>query len=231
MPDQAGLGNALARVQARQARLNELLWEAVRQGDLDGVALALERGAQVDARCPGEAGGTALHLAAGLGLADVVAVLMDGGADVSSLTAAGMTALTLAANKGHMEVVRWFFWLFKPGAAAQQLSGAGAAALVYAARHGALQVVLRMLDLGADPSFALASGQTALWEAGVEGHQDVAKALLEYGANPLAPVRDAGRLQDDMVAQAQALPVVEQALRMVPVPARGARRPRAGRLQ
>ena len=77
-------------------------------GDLSGVEQLLQSGTGVDVRCDGywgANGATALHEAARFGHHDVVAALIDAGADVSARTARGETALDMAvrSREGEME--------------------------------------------------------------------------------------------------------------------------------
>ena len=79
---------------------------AAQQGDVDRVRrLAQAEPAGVLAR--DESGATALHLAAQAGRRDVVAALVDAGADVNARAACGETPLHLALERDASESVAW----------------------------------------------------------------------------------------------------------------------------
>ncbi len=89
---------------AKQA-LNDQLWEAARKGDTTEVAALLDKGADVNAKF--RYGTTALFKAAERGNTEVVKLLLARGADVATKdTFYGMTAMTLALNNDHFDVVR-----------------------------------------------------------------------------------------------------------------------------
>ena len=60
-------------------KANELLFEAVRNDDLDSVKKALERNIKINMASQWE--GTALHIAASKGHLSIISFLLDNGAD------------------------------------------------------------------------------------------------------------------------------------------------------
>ncbi len=70
------------------------------------VELLLERGAEIDATDHGEPRRTALMFAAGEGNPEVVRILLDTGADISIEYTDGETALEIARNNNHADVVK-----------------------------------------------------------------------------------------------------------------------------
>lgn len=86
------------------SKLNEDLWQAARDGDVEALNHALTQGAPVNAR--GEFGDTALNLAAGSGHAAVVERLLEAGADIENLGGADKTPLMNAAFAGNIGIVR-----------------------------------------------------------------------------------------------------------------------------
>jgi uncharacterized protein len=93
------------------------LWRAARAGDLDAVRLLLDRGAVADASA--KDGSTPLMMAAGVAFRDdraqtteaesvqVIARLLEAGAEINAHAANGDTALHGAASRGAEEVIRF----------------------------------------------------------------------------------------------------------------------------
>jgi ankyrin repeat protein len=68
--------------------------------------LLLEHGADINAKATTHFDGTPLHLAAEQGRVEIVHVLLQNGADVSMKDDRGRTALQVASDRGHAEVVK-----------------------------------------------------------------------------------------------------------------------------
>lgn len=92
----------------------------------------------------------------------------------------GDTALTEAAEEGHLGVVRW---LLDQGARPNLGDEEGETALHEAAEEGHLEVVTLLLDRGANLDQSDLEGRTPLMLAAGEGHADVVALLLQRGAN------------------------------------------------
>ncbi|CAK9064067.1 unnamed protein product [Durusdinium trenchii] len=90
------------------------------------------------------------------------------------------TALTAAAEHGHLEVV----CLLLEAGADKNAAGEffGGTALRAAATRGHLEVVRLLLRAGADKNAATTDGETALMRAAHNGHLEVVRLLLEAGA-------------------------------------------------
>lgn len=137
------------RALREQRNPNKQLLNGVREGDLDKVKNALERGATADAkailfRWP------ALVLAAGEGHQKIVDVLLEHGADMNAKNNGGVTALMSAAGGGHLEIVKT---LIKHGADMNARAEHDWTALMYAASSGHKEVVRFLLDNNdADPN-------------------------------------------------------------------------------
>merc|ERR1712111_89346 len=84
---------------------NTALQYAAQNNHLEVVKELLDRGANIEAQGKWQ-GNTALHYAARYNRLDVVKVLLDRGANVRTKNADGETALKLARQKGHTEIVR-----------------------------------------------------------------------------------------------------------------------------
>jgi uncharacterized protein len=169
---------------------------AARAGDPEGVSRLIAAGADVNAK-ESAYGQTPLMVAAGHDRADVITLLLARGADASIASAvADLRALTAPSDDDR-----------RPGATASadvagttrpfrynELIGAqgGLTALHFAARQGSARAVRALLAGGADVNAASpADRATPLVVAIINGHFDIAAALLERGADPNA-VTEAG---------------------------------------
>ena len=114
------------------------------------------------------------------GHGDVVAQLVQAGADVNKATTTdGTTPLLTAAFQGHGDVVGQ---LVKAGADVNKASTTanGATPLFYAAQHGHLSIFTVLAKAGARTGTVLAgNGATDLWAASWKGHADVVQYLLD----------------------------------------------------
>jgi uncharacterized protein len=133
-----------------------VLMLASRAGNAEAVKALLARQARHDAR--ERQGQTALMWAAAEGNTAVVRALIDAGADINATIATGFTPFFLAAREGHLETVRAFL------AAGSDVNAA-------------------IVPKGGDrrgPS----AGTSALTLAVMNGHFDLAIALVDAGADP-----------------------------------------------
>ena len=105
---------------------------------------------------------------------------LDFGANPNAARDDGITALILATNNGHAEVVKM---LLEAGA---NLNGANDTVLMFAADDGYVEIIKMLLVAGANPNAARDDGWTALMFAAQEGHPEIIKMLLVAGANPNA---------------------------------------------
>ena len=90
------------------------------------------------------------------------------------------TALSVAANDGHLDVVRY---LVEQGAGMEKVDRDGNTPLIYASDCGHLEVVRYLLDQGADRDAVDYEGYTPLHCAAQQGHLETAKLLMVYGAD------------------------------------------------
>ncbi|CAK1553897.1 unnamed protein product [Leptosia nina] len=130
---------------------------------------------------------TPLHVAASLGSATCVKLLLEAGADVRAALGPGRaTALHLAAVDGHAECARL---LLDHGAHIDWPNSRGQTALHLAALAQSVEVVELLVDRRADVKAQDIDGRTPLHGAIVRGARacDVARLLLSVGADPNAP--------------------------------------------
>ena len=99
----AGVPRPSGSAPARPAVRPDALHRAARAGDLDGLKVALEAGAEVDARDGG--GRTALMHAVDRGYVLLIQPLLAAGANPDERTPDGATALFIAAVHEHVEII------------------------------------------------------------------------------------------------------------------------------
>jgi ankyrin repeat protein len=144
------------------------LMVASRSGKTESVAALLARGADPNAR--GTRGQTALMWAVSQKHADVVKALLAGGADVHAKSES-WTQMMAVPPHGLPEYNR----LIPHG---------GDTALMFAARNGDLASAKLLVEGGANPSDTDAWGVSATTLAAFSGHGEIARFLLEKGADP-----------------------------------------------
>lgn len=146
------------------------------------VELLLDRGASLAIR--DAHGQTPYTLAVRLGRTDVAALLRKRGASDADLTE---TERFLGAC-GACDTAAARAILARNPKLLGQLGELDRASFVDAAQHGRTDVVRTMLDVGFQPGWTNARGQTALHTACFSGHADVVKLLLQH--KPPLEVRD-----------------------------------------
>lgn len=153
------------------------------------VRALLEAGANPNTALKG--GESVLMTASRTGVVGVVNELIARGADVNATEQKGQTAIMWAASAGNAEVVDA---LIKAGADFQTPLDSGFTPFFFAAREGRSQVVQRLLEAGVDVNGAMqprrragkgpVAGTSALLLAVENGHFELAKFLLDSGADP-----------------------------------------------
>jgi len=176
------------------------LTEAARKSDARLVKMLLDAGARVDSANPD--GETALMMAISGGDLKVVQMLVNAGANVNTVEKFhNQTPLmyAAAANRNAAEMVKLLLSRgadVKPRALfsdwpsqitseprAQYRSVGGLTALLYAARSGCYDCVEELIAAGADVNVPTPEGITPLMIALDNEHNDVAKLLMDKGAN------------------------------------------------
>ncbi|XP_030754817.1 ankyrin repeat domain-containing protein 50-like isoform X3 [Sitophilus oryzae] len=125
-------------------------------------------------------GQAALHVAARLGQAQVVKVLLESGANADQADIDGWTPLRAAAWGGHTEVVEM---LVRHGCALDSMDAENRTALRAAAWSGHEEIVKVLLQNGANVNLTDHEGRTALIAAAYMGHSEIVDHLLDYGAD------------------------------------------------
>jgi len=122
-------------------------------------------------------GRSALLLASQTGRGEVVAKLLDHGADPNQTVASGDSALIAAASRGHLEVSTS---LLQSGAEVDHRGARRMTALMGAAANGHLEVIHLLLEADADRRMRAESDRTALDLARSAGHAKIAKAIESH---------------------------------------------------
>jgi ankyrin repeat protein len=171
------------------------LLEASRTGDTAMIAELLKAGADIKESAHPE-GETPLMAAARTGKLDAVALLLKAGVDPNAADTYQMqTALMRAAEEGHVDVVnallaakadpnaKAYVSTLTTRKNADHATG-GLTAVMFAVRNGHEDVVRALVKGGADLKIANGDGVTATTIAIVNDRFDLAKILLDLGADP-----------------------------------------------
>jgi ankyrin repeat protein len=180
------------------------LMTAALTGKADAVKVLLAHGAKVNVQEPVKAQ-SALMWAASEGNTAAAAMLIGFGADVKARSKGGFTPLLFAVRGGHKDTLET---LLAHGANANDVAPDGTSALNMAVVNANFELAADLLDHGADPNAPDARGSalhTLTWlrKPGSDGGNglgtrsfgpplptgnmtalELAKALLEHGANP-----------------------------------------------
>jgi ankyrin repeat protein len=170
------------------------LLQASRNGDVELMRALLEAGADPTRWHP--EGETPLMAASRTGRVDAVQLLLSRGSLVNAVDPfQEETALMWASAEGHVEVVKTLLAAGADPNAKAHVStltdrkdadhpSGGFTALMFAARNGHADVVEALIKGGADPKLTNADGATATIVAIVNDRFDLAKELLDLGADP-----------------------------------------------
>jgi len=170
------------------------LLQASRNGDVEVMRALLDAGADPTRWRP--EGETPLMAAARTGRVDAVKLLLSHGAFVNAADPyQEETALMWASAEGHLEVVKTLLAASADPNLKAHVStiterkdadhpSGGFTALMFAARNGHTDVVEALIKGGADPKLTNADGASATIVAIVNDRFDLAKELLDLGADP-----------------------------------------------
>lgn len=143
------------------SQLGQLLLDASKNGDLVQVKTLLSQSTPIsnDGLCHG---------------------ITDRSSLVHFQNANGNTALVMAAQYGHSEIIRF---LLQMGADIGILTNYGQTALMFASTWGHSEAVRLLIQCGADTNIKDINGNTALMFASAHGHLGVVQLLTQAGAN------------------------------------------------
>ena len=160
--------------------VDEKLFDASVEGDLEGVVDALAQGGRVAVRNP--EGGTPLLAAAQNGHTDICGLLLAHGSNVHEMQPGTKhTALHLAAMQGHNATVEA---LLSWGAKVDAPDLEGRTPLYGACQEGHMACVTALLKAGASFSFPAKDGSLPIHVASQNNKIDVVATLLELGCGP-----------------------------------------------
>lgn len=184
---------AVRAVAERGAKVNHVA-DGFRGWTWTGAKLPMSQQALAEAASLGD---TALILAAQLGHEDIVAYLLDHGADPKLANPQGDTPLSVAAEQGHAKIVAMLLakgidpdegQKSAPSFTARAVIGVKVEErnppLSKAAQGGHEETVKVLLEKGADPNMRGFAGKTALFWGVERGYADVVNLLLDHHADP-----------------------------------------------
>lgn len=158
---------------------------AAHRNDAETVADLVRRG--MDVNTSDRSGTSLLMIAAGNGNEQLLETLLRSRANILKKNKYGDSAITLAALRGHLPVLRR---LIEHGGA-EGINDPGWGALHYASFAGHTDTVRYLLSMKAFLNARAPNGQTALMLATNNGHVEVVRLLLDAGADK-DPVDSAG---------------------------------------
>src|SRR3989338_6151041 len=157
---------------------DEALLEAAEKGDVEGVKISLDKGANIEAKGDYR-NDTALIKAATRGHEEIVKVLLIKGAKADERDKFGATALMYTASEGYIIIVQV---LIENGADVNAKDNYGRTALIDAVYDNYHEIVKILVSKGAEVNGADNSGATA-WVYAVErGYTEITKLLKTVGA-------------------------------------------------
>lgn len=113
---------------------------------------------------------------------EIVASLINGGADVNVKDFHGWTALMRSSYEGHKEIVKY---LINCGADVNATNKYGWTALIEASYKGHIKIVELLINGGADLNVKTENGFTALMTAYRKGYNEIIKILEQAESNRL----------------------------------------------
>ena len=200
--DNGSHNKGLAMRLSNQRPMTDALIKAVKQGHVGLVKIALDAGANPNARAT--LGYTALHWAAQHNRQGICAlILRDASVDVDTATRAldGRTALMIAASENHCSALAAFLGRGGQVAELNLQSRLGLTALAAAASRGHVQAISMLLRAGALVDIKDTRGWTALMQAVTNNHIKAASVLLKGGAD--SAVQNDENLTAFKIARAQ----------------------------
>lgn len=155
-------GEASAGCKQVRVAMDEVADAAIKNGDLDGVRKALDKGASVKYRCNGGMAGevfihgtaafsvSLLDRAAMYGDLDIVKLLVARGANPREVDSCGWGPAMWAVAEAHLDAATFLY--DEGGADVNKRNDQGRNALMYAAWHDHVDVGIMLAQRGADPA-------------------------------------------------------------------------------
>ena len=162
-----------------QEEKDNYLFDAIDMDEADKVERALNNGADKNAIYE-PYGWPALYWAIYKENPEIVAILLEKGADVNAKTNNGWTALYSASRGGYTEIASM---LLEKGADINAKDNYGNTALMWASHYGHIEIVALLLKNEADVNMKDNSDGTALQMASEKGRTEIVRMLLDKGAD------------------------------------------------
>lgn len=189
-------------------RPSEHLLNYAGKGDLEVVKYIVEKYRIEPNRPRTENGGTALYQAARNGYSDIVAYLLNKGADPNIANNSNVTPLNAAASNGHEEVVKL---LVEKGADPNIIDSYGDSSHLAAAQRGHWEIVKLLIAKGANIHQQTKQKENLLHIAAKNDKKEVIKYLLEIGVQPWK--RDfIGRMPHDYARDSECQRLLKEAI-------------------
>ena len=164
------------------------LHRAILRGDLAAITELIHEAKYIETR--DNVGITPLHLAAELGLVEVVCLLLSTGTSANEVDIKGRTPLHFAAHEGHDQVI---VDLLDAGANPKAMSGLWGLPLQVSIVSGHFPAFLRLLDACGNECLAGENRQKLIESALWGGSVDIVAYLIEHGVLDLAVPLQGGR--------------------------------------
>jgi ankyrin repeat protein len=159
-----------------QESINQALFDAVREGNLEKAQKLLEKGASVHATDQSHT--TPLYLAVLNGHINIIELLLEYGADMNAIAPNGLTPWILAFT--HNKVIEL---LVGKGANVNAVSEDGESLMHYVSKNGEPTMVSFLLEHGANLNVRSKCGHTPLWLAVHSNNEETALLLLRNNAD------------------------------------------------
>ena len=159
---------------------NESIEHAIALGDLEDLQRYIINDPDIINR-PGRGSYTPLHQAILRKKPELVASLIQQGADPNITTKSKQTALHIAISRSDLDSVKA---VIDAGVDLSLRDDSGWTALHLAAAKNKLELALFLLESGVDPALLSDAGGTPLHEASVSGSEAMIQLLLDHGVDP-----------------------------------------------